>query len=335
MTQAAGAISDTHPDTLHLDLPPGGTGERAPATRKGKFGSFVETTKPGITKLVTATSMVGLLMAGAQRGTPLLHMAGIGVACAIGTALSASGANAINQYMERSRDALMPRTLKRPLPQGRISPATVLWGGIACCVLGLGVLAAFCGAVPSLVSLACIVSYVAFYTPMKTWTTLSTLVGAIPGALPPLIGWSTGSNGTVESLVHPGALSLFVFMAVWQIPHFLAIGWLYRDDYTKGGYVLLPVIDKDGSLTSLTIGLWTAALVPASILPAITLPGLLGWPYVLIAATTGVVFSILAWRLISGRSRPHARTLFFGSIIHLPVLLMAMTAETAARSALL
>jgi protoheme IX farnesyltransferase len=233
--------------------------------------------------------------------------------------------------MERDRDAVMPRTRRRPLPQGRVTPGAVLGFGCALCVAGVAVLL-IAGPLPALISLACVVSYVAMYTPMKTRTTLATFVGAIPGALPPLIGWSAAARlPGFESLRQAGGWSLFSLMFAWQIPHFMAIAWMYRDDYAKGGYVVLPVVDPSGRWTSLTIALWTVALIPATLLPARVMPDRLGPFYVVVAAITGAAFAVFAARLIFSRGRPQARALFFGSITHLPVILLAMVAEAVVR----
>ncbi len=316
---------------LHSPAPPHGS---ARAVTPTKIASFIETTKPGITKLVTITSLVGFVMAAALRARSAWELAVLGLACGVGTALSAAGANAINQYMERERDAVMPRTVRRPLPQRRLTPASVLALGVFLGVAGCGILWLMNGPAPALISLACIVSYIAMYTPMKTRTSLSTFMGAIPGALPPLIGWTAGGVEGWQSLRDPGGLSLFILMFVWQIPHFLAIAWMYRDDYAKGGYVVLPVIDPAGGWTSATIGLWSAALIPATLLPAIVMPDRLGVPYLSLAAVSGVAFFLLGVRVIRTRGRREARHLFFGSIIHLPLILVAMTCETLVRSLL-
>ena len=155
--------------------------------------------------------------------------------------------------------------------------------GVSLCVVGVAVLL-LAGPLPALISLACIVSYVAFYTPLKTKTTMATFIGAIPGALPPLIGWTAASKLTgFDSLYQPGGLSLFALMFAWQIPHFMAIAWMYRDDYAKGGYMVLPVVDPSGKWTALTVALWTIALIPATLLPASVMPDSLGTVYLMIA----------------------------------------------------
>lgn len=305
------------------------------SVRRGTARSLLETTKPGITYLVTITSFVGFVMSAASHpwsGTTLVWSA---LACIIGTALSAAGANAINQYMERERDARMPRTVRRPLPQQRVTPMQVLITGVLLGIVGCCVLGAVNGTIPALVSLACIISYIVFYTPMKTRTALATFVGAIPGALPPLIGWSAGSTTLgYGSLLEWGGLSLFTLMFVWQIPHFLAIAWMYKDDYAKGGYMVLPVVDPSGTWTAATIALWTVTLVPATLMPAIMMPDRLGMTYLLTAGLCGIAFLWLAARLVIGRSRSDARVVFFASIIHLPLILVVMVGETITRSML-
>lgn len=297
----------------------------------GDWSSLVEATKPGITRLVTVTSMVGFAMATLAKGAGTTPVYLGAVICLIGTALSASGANAINQFMERDRDARMQRTARRPLPSGRLSPGVALWGGVTLSILGVGVLT-MVGLMPALVSLACVLSYVFLYTPLKPRSTMATFVGAIPGGLPPLIGWTVATKAQgLDSIREPLGLSLVVLMLVWQIPHFLAIAWMYRDDYAKGGYRVLPVIDTDGRVTAATMALWAAAMLPASLWPAYLAPELLGRTYLAIASITGAAYLVLALRLVASRERSRARAVFFASIIHLPVLLIAMVAEALIR----
>lgn len=301
----------------------------AAAARPGVVRSLVETTKPGITKLVTITSFVGFVMSSASHPWSGMTLATAALGVVAGTALAAAGANAINQYMERERDARMPRTVGRPLPQQRVTPGQVLLTGVALGTAGCLVLWLLNGLVPSLIALACIVSYIACYTPMKTRTAMATFVGAIPGALPPLIGWAAGSTSMGwDSLLEWGGISLFALMFVWQIPHFLAIAWMYKDDYAKGGYLVLPVVDQTGTWTAATIALWTVTLVPATLMPAIVMPDRLGTAYLSVATLSGVAFLLLAGKLVIGRTRSDARVVFFASIIHLPLILLVMVAET-------
>jgi protoheme IX farnesyltransferase len=298
--------------------------------------ALVQTTKPGITRLVTITSIVGYVMAAAvgHRADGWMAMASTFIACVVGTALSAAGANALNQWWERQRDARMLRTQRRPLPMERVTPAAVLALGSVLSIVGVGVLWAGCGLPAALVSLTCVLVYVLLYTPLKPITSLATYVGAIPGALPPLIGWAASSGGSLDVLMQAGGLSLVALMTVWQIPHFMAIAWMYRDDYAKGGFCVLPTRDPLGIKTSRVIVIWTLLLIPATLAPAWAMPTRLGWFYIAVAALTGLVFAVLAWRLVRSRERGDARRVFFGSIIHLPLLLLAMVGEALVRVAL-
>lgn len=331
MSQATvGVLEGVSPEATTA-APPLAPAELA-SPRAGVFASLVETTKPGITRLVTITSLVGFVLAATARAWTWQNLLIALLASGAGTALSAAGANAINQFMERSRDARMNRTMRRPLPENRLSPAAVLGTGVLLGIAGIALLWATVGAVPALISLACVLVYVLIYTPLKPVTVFSTLVGTIPGALPPLIGWTAAKGGSWASLLDAGGLSLFALMTVWQMPHFMAIAWMYRDDYARGGYRVLPVVDATGRRTATAIALWTSALLPASILPAIVMPEQVGVPYVLIACVTGCGFAWLAARLLRTRERTDARRLFFGSILHLPVLLIAMSSEALIRA---
>ncbi len=297
--------------------------------------SLIQTTKPGITRLVTITAIVGYVMAAAvgQRASTWPAMALSFAACVIGTALSAAGANALNQWWERARDARMHRTQRRPLPLERVSPITVLLWGALLSLAGVSLLMWLCGMPAALVSLTCVLVYVLIYTPLKPVTTLATYIGAIPGALPPLIGWAASTGTSMDALTQWGGLSLVGLMTVWQIPHFMAIAWMYRDDYAKGGFCVLPTLDPLGIKTSRVIVIWTLLLLPATLAPAWAMPSRLGLFYVVVAASTGLIFASLAWKLIRTRERSDARRVFFGSIIHLPLLLLAMVGEALVRVA--
>lgn len=303
------------------------------------LAAYVETTKPGITKLVTITSMVGLGMALAQRwiaGDRVWSgwdLAVIVVGSIVGTALSASGANALNQWAERDRDGLMPRTAKRPLPSGTLLPSRVFAVASALVVLGLGVLWLTSGLAAMCVSAACVGVYLFLYTPLKTQTWTATLVGAIPGALPPLIGWCAGYREFgFGAAVAPGGVALFMLMFVWQLPHFLAIAWMYREDYARGGHAVLPVVDQSGVKTSIVIAVFTVLLIPATISPVIAMPRVLGPLSLFTAAVSGLLFAGLVARLLKTRTREHARAVFFASIIHLPLLLVVMVLDAFVRT---
>jgi heme o synthase len=308
--------------------------------RPGVVASLIETTKPSITRLVTITSMVGFAMAALPRTWRLEELALAALSCAVGTALSAAGANSVNQYIERHRDALMPRTMRRPLPQKRVEPGAVLWTGLGLAGLGVLVLALGGGLAPACMALLCFLSYIVVYTPMKPMTPWATIVGTIPGALPTLIGWTAGSPGRGwESALDPGGLSLVALMTVWQVPHFLAIAWMYKDDYALGGYRVLPVVDPSGRRTSIWIVGWTMLLLPATLAPLWAMGGIgdglhgarLGLVYGAVAVATWIGYAWLGVKLLRQRDRAAARSVFFASIAHLPLLLVVMVGDAVVR----
>jgi protoheme IX farnesyltransferase len=294
-------------------------------------GALVETTKPRITRLVTVTSGVGFALAALSQRWELGQLVLAGAGAVVGTSLSAAGANSLNQWMERERDARMPRTMSRPLPEGRLKPGAVAGLGVALGAAGVAVLWVACGAVPAAVSLATILLYLLVYTPLKPVTPWATVVGAVPGALPPLIGWtaSRAADGVgIESLREIGPWAIFAIMFVWQIPHFLAIAWMYRDDYAAGGYRVLPVVDPSGRRTARSIVLWSLVLIPATVAPALmremkSAPASL---YAIIAGLLGVGFFLLSLRLVRTRERADARKAFIASIVHMPLVLMLLVA---------
>lgn len=298
--------------------------------------ALIETTKPGITRLVTITAVVGFVLGVlALDGTTMRLALSIGLIVTVGTALSASGANALNQWWESERDARMARTLRRPLPAQKLDPTTVLKLGLLLAVAGTGVLW-LAGPVPALIGISCTISYVLLYTPLKTCSAWCTLVGAVPGALPPIIGWAAAQDShAIASVLDPGAQALFWLMMVWQIPHFMAIAWMYRDDYEKGGMRMLPVIDRQGKGTAFVVLLTAVLLIPATLAPAVALPELVGLAYPIVALISGLIFLWLCVRLARSRTIPMARKVFFASIMHLPLLLLVMVGEAFVRVVLL
>ena len=292
--------------------------------RPGLIASMIEATKPRITRLVAITSGVGFMAAALTRKWELQDLILTGFGALLGTVLSAAGANALNQWVERDRDALMNRTCGRPLPTQRLEPATVLTAGILLGLLGVGTLWLLCGLTPALVSLATILIYVLIYTPLKPITHHATLIGAIPGALPPLIGFTAASTLGPASLLQPGAWVLFGIMVIWQIPHFLAIAWMYKDDYATGGYKVLPVIDPTGKRTARSIFTWSLLLLPAAISPVILMKPIPAGVYGILAAAMGIGFFLLCLKLTRTLARTDARRTFIASIIHLPLLLVLM-----------
>ncbi len=275
---------------------------------RAPLADWIELTKPRITTLVVFTALVGFVTAAESTPWTLLLVAALA-----GTGLVAAGASTLNQVMERGTDALMHRTRTRPIPAGRIRPLEASVFGAALTLAGLGVLASACGAAATLVALATWASYLFLYTPLKRRTHLATLVGAVPGALPPVIGWAAAS-GAVE----PGAFILFAILFLWQVPHFLAIAWLYRDDYERGGFPMLPVIDREGRLTGRQAVLHSAALLVVSLSPVVA--GLGGMVYLAGALVLGVGLTLAALRLLRARDLMAARGLFLASVVYLPAL---------------
>jgi protoheme IX farnesyltransferase len=218
---------------------------------------------------------------------------------------------------ERDTDALMRRTRSRPVADGRVPVIEARVFGLALSAMGLGLLAARTNALATALAVATLLIYLIVYTPMKRRSSLATLVGAIPGGLPPVIGWSA-SHGSLSS----GGAVLFAIVFLWQIPHFMAIAWLYRDDYRMAGFPMLPVIDPDGRRAGRQAVLYAGALLPVSLLP--TLIGLSGPSYFVTAAALGIVLLGLSIRFARSRSDRFARMLFLASIIYLPLIWAAM-----------
>jgi protoheme IX farnesyltransferase len=244
------------------------------------------------------------------------------IAC-VGTALVASGAAALNQVAERDIDRLMTRTHNRPIATGRMSAGTGRTIGFALTAVGLGALWYASNLTAVVLALATFLIYVVIYTPMKRYSSLSTVVGAIPGALPPLIGW-TAAGGPI---VARAPWALFAIMFLWQLPHFLAIAWMCRDDYGKAQLPMLSVIDPDGRMTGRQALVWAAALVPVSLLPVVV--GISMPVYAIGALALGFAFAALAAYFAARRTMGGARLLFLGSITYLPLLWILMAATKA------
>jgi protoheme IX farnesyltransferase len=268
----------------------------------------VELAKPRITAMVVFTALVGFVSAAADPVPGAVLAAAL-----LGTGLVATGAAVLNQVLERDTDALMDRTRHRPLPTGRVSVSEAVVFGVTVTLAGLGVLLARGGALCATVALVTWASYLFVYTPLKRRTPLATLVGAVPGALPPVIGW-TARSGSLDQ----GAFILFAILFLWQVPHFLAIAWMYRDDYAKGGFPMLPVLDREGTFTARQAVVHSLALLLVSLLP--TAAGFAGAPYLAGAFLLGVALTLFALRLLSLRTLAAARALFLASVLYLPAL---------------
>lgn len=294
------------------------------------MSAALELSKPGIVKMVTMSGGVGFVMAavGHEWSAPTLAVRALG--CLLGTALSAAGANALNQVIEAQRDGMMKRTRHRPVPSRRMGELGAMSLGVALCVAGLGVLCVMCNAWSSLVSAVTIATYLFWYTPLKPVTPLATIVGALPGALPPLIGWAAASGDGATAwggLLEAGGWSIFAIMFVWQVPHFLAIAWKYRDDYALGGHRVLPVVDPSGASTGRAAVVWSAALVPISLVPIRLMPDRLGVAYGVVALAAAAGMIVQSVKLARERSDASARGLFWASIVYLPVVLLAMVLD--------
>jgi len=282
---------------------------------RSRAGDFLTLAKPGLNSLVVATTLGGYYMATGRDGS-----LGTMLATGAGTALVAGGSAAFNQLLERDADARMHRTRNRPLPDGRLQLSEATLFGSALSIAGLIVLAMGANLMAAAVALATLLTYAVVYTPLKSRTAFSTVVGAIPGALPPVIGWAAGGGS-----IGLAALALFAIGFCWQLPHFLAIAWIYREDYARAGFPMLPVLEPDGRSTARQAVAYSAALVPASLAPAAL--GLAGTLYALGALLLGVFFLALAVRFSVARTVPSARTLFFGSLLYLPALWALMIAN--------
>lgn len=282
-----------------------------PVPRVGvaRLADYLELTKPRVTSLVVITTAAGFFVGSGSRVDPARFLYTV-----LGTLLVAAGASAINQVLERSEDGLMLRTRHRPLPAGRLEPAPALLFGTG---LGLaGVLHLMIGVNGLTAGLAALTAlcYLFAYTPLKKISSLCTLVGAVPGALPALMGF-TAAQGTVTT----GGLSLFAILFVWQIPHSLSIAWLYRDDYGRGGFALLPVVDPGGESTGRQIVTHSLVLLPVSLVPAVL--GIAGPVYFFGALLLSLALLGTALPMLFRRSMGSARRLLLASVIYLPLLL--------------
>jgi len=293
----------------------GGVLAQEQSRRWARIGDMLELTKPRLTLLSVLTTLAGYYVAttGELDVMRLVHTL-------IGTFLVGGGCGALNMYAEREFDLQMRRTANRPIPSGRISPTEALVFGISISLAGLLYLTLAVNLAAGLVAAATFVSYVFWYTPMKRRTTLNTVIGGIPGALPPVIGWVA-----VRGHFGPEAWILFAVLFFWQMPHFLALAWMYRKDYERAGYKMLPVVDPTCASTSRQILLYTTALLPVSLIP--TLFGIAGAAYFIGALVLGVAFVFFAVRLAVHRQNLNAKWVFHYSLIYLPLLLLIMALD--------
>src|SRR5262245_30598292 len=273
-----------------------------------RVADFILLTKPNITFMVLITTFVGFYMCSGDSINFLLLINTV-----IGTALIAGGASALNQYVERHLDARMLRTRTRPLPEGRLLPSEALTFSMIISVIGTLYLTFFVNLLTGLLGLLTLSAYIFVYTPLKTRTTLCTLIGAIPGATPPMMGW-TAATGNIDST----ALSLFAILFLWQMPHFFSIAWIFTEDYARGGFV----VHRSGESTGRQIVLFCCALIPVSLLP--TIFGVTGTLYFVGAVLLGFIYLGYGFALSLFRSNAHAQRLLRISVLYLPVLLVLM-----------
>jgi protoheme IX farnesyltransferase len=286
--------------------------DRPRLSLRERLSAYAELTKPRITFLIVLTSAAGFVLG--SRG-PVDYVALVSALFGIG--LLSSGIATLNQYAERELDGLMRRTANRPLPAGRLAPWEALAFGAATTVLAEAYLLVFVNPLSALLGLTVIAGYLFAYTPLKTRTSLSTLVGAFPGAVPPLIGWTAARGSlSLEGWV------LFEILFLWQFPHFLAIAWMYREDYSRAGILMLPVVEPNGRVTAQQIVVYTLMLLPVSLLPFAL--GMAGRIYLYGAIVLGLLFLYSSLRAAFSMSRQQARSLLLASVLYLPLLVILM-----------
>ena len=277
--------------------------------------AFVELTKPRIAFMLVLTAAAGFYLG--NRGTfDVLLFAN----AMIGIALLAFGVATLNQWLEKRTDAMMDRTANRPLPSGKVSNVEALIFGSILCIGAEAYLFFLVNPLTALLGLSVIVGYVLLYTPLKTRTSASTAIGAIPGAMPPLMGWTASANE-----ITLGAWALFAFLFLWQFPHFLAIAWMYKDQYAKAGILMLPVVEPSGRITARQIVLFAIMMVPISLAPFFL--GFAGWVFLIVGVILGGWFLVESIRTARAKTPEMARRLLLVSVLYLPVMFAVMVLD--------
>jgi len=280
-----------------------------------RIAAFVELTKPRIAVLLVLTSAAGFYLASSLPFDYFLFATSM-----IAIALLAFGVATLNQYWERNIDKLMERTSTRPLPTSKVTPNESLIFGVGLCSIAEIYLFLFVNPLTAILGLVVIVGYVLVYTPLKTRTSVSTAIGAIPGALPPLMGWTAAANEITVA-----AWALFAMQFLWQFPHFMAIAWMYREEYKKAGILMLPVVEPSGRLTSRQIVLFTVMLLPVSLAPFFL--AISGFIFLIGASILGLLFLIISIQSAQAKTNEMARRLLLASVIYLPLLFILMVAD--------
>ena len=302
-------------EELAIELTQPAVGSSACLSFGERLAAYAELTKPRITFLIVLTAAAGFGLATPGR----INYAAL-LSSMFGIALLSSGIATLNQYMERDLDGLMRRTVNRPLPSGKLLPWEALSFGLGLTIVAEGYLAIVVNPLTGLLGLFVIVGYLLAYTPLKTRTSFSTMVGALPGAVPPLIGWAAATGHLTV-----GAWVLFAILFLWQFPHFLAIAWMYREDYSRAGILMLPVVEPDGKVTGQQIIAYALMLLPVSLLPAVL--GISGRFYFAGAVVLGLLFIGCSIRAALSLSRQRARDLLLASVVYLPLLFGLMVLD--------
>jgi heme o synthase len=277
-----------------------------------KAAAYVELTKPRIAFMLVLTSAAGFYLGSNGNFDWVLFVHSM-----VGIALLAFGVATLNQFIERNIDGLMQRTARRPLPSGKLSATEALVFGVALCLIAESYLLFLVNPLTAILGLIVIVGYVLLYTPLKTRTSASTAIGALPGAMPPLMGWTSADNEITLA-----AWVLFAMLFLWQFPHFLAIAWMYREQYAKAGILMLPVVEPTGKITARQIVIFTVLLLPVSLAPFFI--GLAGWIYLVGASVLGLWFLYSSVRAARAKSVPQARKLLLVSVLYLPLIFALM-----------
>jgi heme o synthase len=278
---------------------------------------YVTLTKPRLNFLAILTTAAGFHMGKTGPWDPSLFFFAV-----LGAVGVAAGCGALNQVLEKDLDLRMHRTSRRPLPQGRVKPSHAFWFGMGLSLAGLAVLFLKVNELTAFLGFCALVSYLLFYTPLKKVTSLNTVVGAVPGALPPLMGWTAARDA-----IGPEGWTLFAVLFLWQMPHFLAIGWMYREDYARAGFPMLSVVDPKGGATGTMAVAYSLALLPVSLLPFFF--RMTGPVYFWVALVLGLVLLICAVLLARQRGQRQAKGLFWCSITYLPLLFLVMVLDKA------
>jgi heme o synthase len=277
---------------------------------KTRLADYWDLTKPGITFLVVITALAAFYIA--SHGSPnmlLLVSSLLGIACISG------GGGALNHYIERERDIRMNRTRNRPIPSGRVHPTEALILGIGLSVMGIVYLSIAVNTITAILGGLTLLGYIGVYTPLKRISPHSTIIGAFPGAMPPVLGWTAVTGG-----ISYEALILFAIVFFWQMPHFLGIAWMYRKDYERGGFPMLPVVEPEGKSTMRMVLVYCTGLIPVSLFP--TVLGMAGYIYFFTALLCGLVFLYFSIRIAHAPTNMNAKYLVLVSVFHLPVVMV-------------